>query len=67
MTALAACTLQVYYRYKPLYPIMPTGESLANPPKPDPVAMAPAPAENPVLVERGRKKPAANKRAAAAQ
>jgi hypothetical protein len=67
MTALGACTLQVYYRYKPLYPIMPAGAASANPPKPDPVAMAPAPAENPVLVERGRKKPVPNKRAAAAK
>ena len=62
MTALAACTLQVYYRYKPIYPITAAGAASANPPKPDPVEMAPAPAPNPVMVERGKKKPAAVKR-----
>ncbi len=63
MTALGACTLQVYYRYKPIYPITAlVGALSANAPKPDPAAMAPAPAPNPLLIEHGKKKPAVGKR-----
>jgi hypothetical protein len=72
MTALAACTLQVYYRYKPLYPLLPLGASAAKPLPQNPAAMAPAAvapgampaavAPNPPAVERAKKKPTVKRR-----
>ena len=58
MTALAACTLQIYYRYRPVYPIYPGGTDSMNQPQRGRAAQAAPPAEaNQAALERAKKKP----------